>query len=187
VLLERLLREPFAVYEVTAAIRGPDIRALGLKNVFTERIRYWVFGGATLGKTRFVPWISVQTYKDALQELRKGRRDKEIKHALQHYLMHVSYALKVLHREGIDEAGLLRDIAETMLGYLGGTKELRDVAKKLKEIVAFCARCIYFDKKEGMCEWWGVREEPTGFCGTFEPRGFSVDSTADSTEFELSV
>jgi len=140
-LIAELLNESALLYDVVAALRGPDNFDETLKHVFTARIRclvglYWVRGRIRREK---------EIYEGHLRSLFENAWKAD-----PHYLAHVSDALTALHKMGImesDEYKFLWNLAETLYN-LATEKEKEDVDTIIKEFKKKYGKFIVPKEKE---------------------------------------
>ena len=116
-----------AIYDVAAALRGPDLQdrlSQTLKWLLTARIRTMVqsYAGRTQSfksQYRGMTELSAQAIAEQMDLMDRGQLD-----ALRHYLMHVFSALEVLRIAGVntEEVQILSDITNTLAAVSTGTK-----------------------------------------------------------------
>lgn len=115
------------MYDVAAAMRGPDGDYEALKDVFTARIRYLVgIKPQGLLRIRKKKAITKAMLRNATQEVITAMNPRTI----QHYIMHVEYALQRLRDRGIisaPEYKFLLPIIDTIRSYTTGYKYKEDL------------------------------------------------------------
>ena len=94
---ERLLKfTKTDLYKVASAIRGCDLAGIGLKRIFTARIRYLVDIYSTPTVVRRTPRVEWEDIKSAVAEIVANCDDGLKRSAYYHYLDHVGGALEAL-------------------------------------------------------------------------------------------
>ena len=125
-VLANLLRDRY-MYDLASAIRGDDYEYLGIKNLFTSRIRY------CMGITEvYATTIDIRTdekimqfeISDILYELKEMKAEKRKKHYFYHVLDALT-TLRVLELMSQEEYNNLTALCDEMLSYISDYSEIK--------------------------------------------------------------
>ena len=131
---------PFELYYIMCAVRGPDIDIPPLKYIFTARIRALLFDESEyvyIGLTRTLK-LKKEDVDELIRRLETLVINDIVKEALMHYLAHVFEAITGLKQEGIlhtREYIELLDLYKAVYRYVNGDSSLKGLKNELLEII----------------------------------------------------